>query len=448
MQEIILEIKPSFDKVVVEFPAKSDSYVPLKKIGDYNQVGINKVDPNPMKLYMPAWYCWKYENSHGNPMEIILLHFHYRGDKSRYKVQFHSETESLSLREVEEITDIIFNQYVDKTSAILHPEPYPTVVEIALDHFECDSYYHYYSNQAHLFKKNCRKRIEYSEDNGEITMKGRGERRYRLLPEFATYYLGGKSSSIFARCYLMFPFDGGDPVYRLEPVFQRKYFENNGIERLNDLHFFNFADAWKNNFKFIKLNWDNILKNTENLDLSNPVQGLHSLDMNSSYSSAGTQYPTEIDIYDMVMMIPKNDIDWKVVYDSLPSEPMRTAFHEYWTTPKEFVDPAKLPRMRTPQEVFKELNLEHYTGISYEDVKRRLFYDPSKQILMEAPEFDNYNEMIVSALENIGKKEPVQYRIQRAMDKVRGTNGENNITKIAEIAKTTRTTVYKYRKSV
>ena len=165
-----MKIRASFDRIVIQFPAEDDSYVPPKKIQDYKRVDVDKVDPDPEEVYMPSYICSKYKNSLGNPMEINLESFRYKGEnKSKYKIQFHSETELLSIQTVEEITEIVFQQYKDYTKAILPIRPYPAVIEIALDHFECDSYFYYYSNQNHLFKKNCRKRIEFSQPHFKIT---------------------------------------------------------------------------------------------------------------------------------------------------------------------------------------------------------------------------------------------------------------------------------------
>ena len=151
----------------------------------------------------------------------------------------------------------------------------------------------------------------------------------------------------------MFPFNGGEPVYRLEPVFQKEFFKKNGIKSISDLLFVDFAHAWETKFKFVRLNWKKIIEKTKNTHLSNLIQGLQN--SIADYSSSESQYPTELDIYDMVKMILKNETDWGQIYNSLPTKAMRDAFHEYWINPKKFESPDKLPRMRTPKEVFKEL---------------------------------------------------------------------------------------------
>lgn len=458
------QINASFDKILCEFPALSDSYIPPKRIGDYKRIDY-KVDSPDTKLYMPSSYCWKYENSIGNKMEIILYYFKYGQRRDMYKVQMHSEAEPLTLKEVEETTYTIYEQYIRYTGRRATPEPYPSVVEIALDHTDCDTYYHYYANQNHLYKKNCRKRIEFTGDdkqenaegdmdkqdnkdkseNSSFRIKGKRDKRYILYAELPTYYLGSFGSSVFARCYLMFPIVGGDPVYRLEPVFQRNYFERIGVRTLRDLYFVDFNKAWQDNFTFVRLNWDKIFKVTDGSSVAKVVRGLQPTTQSFIYNLTDTQFPTELDVYDMLKMIPQKDIDWWGIYNQLHPI-VQAEFLKLWTTPKKYANPNKRPRMRKPQEIFRDLHLEQFVGIKYQDIKERLFYDPFEQILQEASEFDEYNGIIIKAINNLVKNEPLQYRIQKSLDRVNDTEHVNNISEIARLAHTATKQIRKYMK--
>ena len=160
IEEQNFTIEPSWDKIVLEFKDPSFSYKPPNKIGDYNVQGAPDIKyPPENKRYLPYRTTRRYENRVGNKMEIINTERRYKGvDTSTFKIQVHSETRLIQLNEVEEIANIISTHYKERIKSEI--QLYPSVVELALDHFTPYPYFYYNLNQGHLFKRHYKSRID------------------------------------------------------------------------------------------------------------------------------------------------------------------------------------------------------------------------------------------------------------------------------------------------
>jgi hypothetical protein len=472
-----LKIEPSWDKIVLEFKDEDPghSFEPRNQIGDYTYKNQAFYQSPENAKYFLIRKTWRYENHHGNKIEVINNVTRREGkDTSTFKIQVHSETRFIQLNEVEAIGNIISTQY--KNHIRREIQLYPIVAELALDHFTSYPYFYYNLNQGHLFKRHYKNRIEYDKglpdeddelDESEtstphrkpIWTKMRKGKKYILKDESATYYLGGKASQIYARCYLMFPMGGGEPIYRLEATFNKPFFKKQGLKTVGELSCINFHDAWKENFRFVLLKWDDILQSTVNLPTQGVIKGLQEYITPTCHDVYDISFPRELDAYDIIKMIPKIKTDWEAIYDSLPDN-LKQEFDRLWKTPIKFSKEKKIPRTREPQEVYQELKkhlekqtgnpdeIENYIETPHKQIMERLFDNAEKKLLTDYPECHSYNEMILSSIMELMRSTTPEYRIKKAIEKVKGTQDEDNKTAIARLAHTTKPEVYKYLKSV